>query len=259
MTSKSLLENYTQKWAYNQLDAKQKAVYARLFESASNFTESCDISDLGYTVDDLARINTAFWAFDYDNPQFPVLGSGYVYKYSINESTKKTLMKTLSIDYARTPAQIRIGEFNKTAQSVITAADAQPSDYEKLKYIHDWIINNTVYINTDADYEREADGPLVYGKAVCEGYSKAFMYLAQSLGFECVCVSGTANEPHMWNKVKLGGKWYNVDATWDDPVRSDGVQMLRYNYFLISDAAIGRDHTVTNEFALPSAAESYVQ
>lgn len=259
--STSLLDNYTQKWAYNQLDAKQKAIYARLFESAANVTKSCDISDLGYTYTDadLNYINTAFWAFDYDNPQFLELGSGYVYNYSISGSTGETRMKTISIDYARTPAKIRSGEFNKTAQSIIAAANALPSDYEKLKYIHDWIINNTVYTNTDSDYEREADGPLVYGKAVCEGYSKAFMYHAQSLGFECVCVSGTANEPHMWNKVKLGGKWYNVDATWDDPVRSDGVQTLRYNYFLISDAAIGKDHITRNEFALPSATSNYAQ
>ena len=59
---------------------------------------------------------------------------------------------------------------------------------------------------------------------VCEGYARAFMVLCQQLGVPCVLVDGPAKdgvfdqpEDHMWNYVRLGGKWYAVDVTWNDP------------------------------------------
>ena len=226
-----------------------------MYESASNVTAECDISDLGLTEDD---IYAAYWAFDYDNPQFLELGSGYVYSYTIVNG--QNIMKSIKIDYGRSAGSVPKSDFDSLTQSVLSKARSQASDYEKLKYVHDWIVNNTVYTNTDVNYESEADGPVVYGKAVCEGYSKAFMYYAQSMGFECVCAIGSAGGvDHMWNMVKLNGQWYHVDVTWDDPVRSDGTQTLRDDYFLISDSEIREDHVISSPFTLPSAPSGYVQ
>ena len=220
-----LLENYPKKWAYCHISEKQRRAYERLFECAKNNENECDIADLNLTKDD---IFAAFWAFDYDNPQFLELGSGYTFSYAQSDGLKK--MKLIQIDYGRSPSQIRRSEFEETAREVLANAQSQSSDYEKLKYIHDWIVNNTVYSNTNALYESEADGPVVYGKALCEGYAKAFMYFAQSMGFECVCVAGASNGvDHMWNMVKLDGQWYHVDVTWDDPVMTDGSQTLRHD------------------------------
>ena len=230
-------------------------MYGRLYEAAGKVSAECDISDLGVSADD---IYSAYWAFDYDNPQFLELGSGYSYSYSITNGQK--LMKTVKIDYSRKSSDVPQSKFESTARDVLAAAKAQPNDYERLKYVHDWIVNNTVYLKGDTYYESEADGPVIYGKAICEGYSKAFMYFAQSMGFDCVCVIGGAGGvDHMWNMVKLDGQWYNVDVTWDDPVMSDGSQTLRYNYFLISDSELRRDHSVGSPFALPTAPNSYAQ
>ena len=250
----SLLNDYTLKWAYNQLTEKQKQAYIRLYSSAYNVTEGCDISDLGLTPKD---IEVTYWAFDYDNPQFLELGSGC--KYGYVEWRGKTTYVEINIDYGRTPGEVPQSEFDRITKNVLANAQTMSSDYEKLKYVHDWIVNNTVYLYANTDYESEADGPIVYGKAICEGYSKAFMYFAQSMGFECVCVRGYANVDHMWNMVKLYGQWYHVDVTWDDPVMSDGSQMLRHSYFLLSDSEIRRDHSINSPFALPSAPYSYVQ
>lgn len=215
----------------------------------------CDIADLGLTEDD---VFAAYWAFDYDNPQFLELGSGYQYSYT--ESNGRRNIVGITIDYGRQSGSIPQSEFEQTAQNVLANARDLSSDYDKLKYIHDWIINNTVYIKADTAYESEADGPVVYGKAICEGYSKAFMYFAQSLGFECVCAIGSADGvDHMWNMVKMNGQWYHVDATWDDPVMSDGSNMLRYDYFMLSDSEIRRDHYIDSPFELPSAPYSYAQ
>lgn len=202
----------------------------------------------------------AYWAFDYDNAQFLELGSGYSYSYYPQSNGEKSIT-TIMIDYGRSSGSINKSQYQSTVNSVLATARNKGSDYEKLKYIHDWIINHTSYYRgyTEYEYIREADGPVVYGQAVCEGYSKTFMYLAQSLGFECVCVAGISNGDHMWNMVKLNGQWYNIDVTWDDPIMSDGSNVVRYNYFLISDSQIRYDHVVDNPFTVPSAPQSYAQ
>ncbi len=54
-------------------------------------------------------------------------------------------------------------------------------------------------------------------------------------GLECRIITGKGNgEDHAWNIVKVNGKWYNIDLTWDDPVSSDGKAMLVYDCFLKS-------------------------
>lgn len=247
----SLFTDYTRKWAYNQLGSSQKVVYAKLFESAANNTAEINVSDLGLNVDDTTA---AYWAFDYDNANFLTLGSGYSYSY--DSSTGKAV--TIAIDYGRSSGSVPESQFEATAQSVIAEARQMGSDYEQLKYVHDWIVNNTAYSNNGMPSRNEADGPVVYGEAVCEGYSKAFMYFAQSLGFECVCIAGYADGEHMWNMVKIGDTWYHVDVTWDDPISSSG-PTLRYNYFLISDSSISRDHSIDNYFPVPSAPYDYQQ
>ena len=250
----SILNDYTKKWAYNHISVNQQMIYQRLFACAESVATECDVSDLKITADD---IYTVFWAFDYDNPQFLELGSGFTYNYTPSETQDK--MNKIMINYGRDPNQIFWSDFDVIVQTILTNANAQLSDYEKLKYIHDWLVNNTVYTNTDALYESEADGPVIYGKALCEGYSKAFMYFAQSMGFECVCIAGSVKSgDHMWNMVKLDGQWYHVDVTWDDPVMSDGSQSLRYDYFLKSDSEIMRDHSIDTPFVAPSAPSSYI-
>lgn len=234
------------------LSSIEQEVYRRIFSCAENGSSICELSDLDVTADD---IDDAYWAFDYDNPQFLELGSGYSYAYT--ESGGRRKLTYLEIEYGR--SSVPQGSFNSAAQSVLGQARQFDNGYDQLKYVHDWIVNNTVYRHADTYYETEADGPLVYGTAVCEGYSKAFMYFAQSLGYECVCAIGRAGGvDHMWNMVKLGGQWYNVDVTWDDPVMSDGSNKLRYNYFLISDSKIQQDHWFDTPFKLPDAPSSYM-
>ena len=57
-------------------------------------------------------------------------------------------------------------------------------------------------------------------------------------GIESTVVVGTneSGDSHAWNVVKVDGKWYNLDTTWDDPILSNVVKTnIRYRYFLVPD------------------------
>lgn len=99
------------------------------------------------------------------------------------------------------------------------------SNFEKIKQVHDWLIQNVEYdVNLVAEEPYSILGPLTEGKAVCEGYARTFKYIMDELEIPCVLVSGEGTnssgetESHAWNYVELNGKWYAVDVTWDDPV-----------------------------------------
>lgn len=125
------------------------------------------------------------------------------------------------------------------------------TDYDKELVIHDYIINNCVYSYSDDNDNSEysAYGALVNGKAVCSGYAAAANLLLMCSGVESKIVTGVAthikngqseSENHAWNQVKIGGEWYHLDVTWDDPVGDKNT--LIHEYFNINDNIIGEDH-----------------
>ena len=66
------------------------------------------------------------------------------------------------------------------------------------------------------------------------------------LGIDCRLITGLGNGGgHAWNIVKLDGKYYNVDATWD---ASWYTTLGWYEYFLRCDANFG-DHVRDAEYA----------
>ena len=136
------------------------------------------------------------------------------------------------------------------------------SDYEKIKAVHDYVINNTSY-----DISTELNSPyyaLVEKTSACQGYAVLIYKMLTELDVPCRVITGNAkNGLHAWNIVKLDGKWYNLDATWDDPIGLFGKSSMRYNYFLKTDNDMV-DHQRDEEFrttafyeAYPMAKESY--
>ncbi len=247
-----LLDDYTKKWAYNTLTSNQKKAYETLFDGMIKCTPSISLTGSGINV---SEYDTVFRALDYDNPQLiTTMGNG---SYSYFGSRIMTMYYKYDFTAAQYASKMKTIETNTA--SVIAQAKALKTDYDKVKLFHDWIIDRTEYIGNNQKYTWRIDGPIIYRKSVCEGYSRAFQYLCQSVGIECVCVSGTAGgSGHMWNMVKVNGKWYQMDVTWDDPISWDGKPVLRYDYFLISDAKMYKDHRIDSDlFNIPKAASSY--
>ncbi|MDE6595560.1 MAG: hypothetical protein K2K44_06080, partial [Oscillospiraceae bacterium] len=150
--------------------------------------------------------------------------------------------------------------FDKKTSKIIAEAKKKDTDYERLKYIYDAIQSSTAYesnaehsknCNVELYSHAKADSGLVHKKANCTGYSMMFCYLAQSLGYDCICINGdTTVGDHMWNAIKIDGKWYLVELTWDD-VYGDQKGKLQYDYFLLSEKNMNKDHSFYDKYNLP--------
>ena len=133
--------------------------------------------------------------------------------------------------------------------------DATGTNYQKIQYIHNWLIDNVQYdLTYNAENNRDIYGAFVNGSVVCEGYAKSFKYLLDKLEIPCILVSGKAinskneTENHMWNYVKINEIWYGVDVTWDDPIienNDDLPDEYRYRYFCQGNN-ISQNHFLSN-------------
>ncbi len=108
---------------------------------------------------------------------------------------------------------------------------------EKIRTIHNYIINHTKYDKERSDnniikYKSDtAYGALIEGYALCGGYTDSMMLFLEKFGVKNYKIS---SDNHVWNYVYLDNKWYNLDLTWDDPIRQDGTESLEYTFFLIT-------------------------
>lgn len=111
------------------------------------------------------------------------------------------------------------------------------SDEEKIKTIHDYIINNSKYDSARSDqniinYKSDiAYGPLLEGYGICGGYTDAMELFLEKLNIESYRIS---SENHVWNAVYLNNNWYHLDLTWDDPVTPNSQDLLQHDFFLIN-------------------------
>ncbi|MCR3760005.1 Ig-like domain-containing protein [Clostridium felsineum] len=117
--------------------------------------------------------------------------------------------------------------------------------------IHDYIVANTqyetaVFTTNNVSYDiYTAYGTLINHRAVCQGYAEAFKMMCNLVGIPTGMITDYALD-HAWNIVKLDdGNYYQVDATWDDPVAQNNTSLdLNHKYFNLSDKQMLADHTI---------------
>ena len=127
---------------------------------------------------------------------------------------------------------------------------AKLSEWEKEKYIHDFICENVRYDKLKKAYSHEIIGPLGQGVGVCEGIAKAVKVLCDGLGIWCmIAICGNNPEKgikyrHTWNIVQIGGVYYHLDTTFDNTLGKHNCAEggIRYDYFNLDDKAVFRDH-----------------
>ena len=128
------------------------------------------------------------------------------------------------------------------------------TDYQKVKAIYDYICSNVTYDHdnlNDKSYSLKytAYAALINKTAVCQGYASLFYRLALDAGVDTRVISGEAGGPHAWNIVKLNGKYYNLDSTWD-------AGRSTYAYFLKNTNDFD-DHVRDNDYQSNEFIEEY--
>lgn len=130
---------------------------------------------------------------------------------------------------------------------------------DKIKTIHDYIINNTDYdelktknINDETYRSNTAYGVLIQGYGICSGYADTMAIFLNELDIENYKIS---NESHIWNLVYINGVWKHLDATWDDPISEYNAN--RDTYFLISYDELTKLNDDTHSFDKSVYKEAY--
>lgn len=127
---------------------------------------------------------------------------------------------------------------------------------DKIKAFHDYVINNTVYdedrakkLDDDSSQNinnsHKANGVLNNHMALCSGYTDLMAIYLSSIGVLNYKIS---NDEHIWNALYLDNNWYHLDLTWDDPVTSNGTDILIYDFFLITSEQLEKINTNQHEY-----------
>jgi hypothetical protein len=195
------------------------------------------IPSLDKIYDYIATKDSKSTSDDSDFLQGSILDIGYSAHYS-----GSNIVLDFKLKYTETADQVK--KINKKAKSVLKSLKLKKmSDVAKVKLIHDYVVKHVSYDNTLKDHSAYGGLCASKHKTVCQGYALIMYKLLTDAGVEAHYVGGDAGGPHAWNIVKVNNKWYNLDATWDDPD-----DQLSYDYFLLGNKKFGKDHKLDKEY-----------
>ena len=236
------------RYYYSRMTPGEKYIYEALYEAIINGRKSAEIEGGA----DAGSVTEIYFAIILDNPHFYYLGREIsIVRYS--GAYEKTLIEpsyTLNRDIIR--------DFNGRIEQGVNELIRRlklggVSDLEAVRRLHDYLASEAEY--DDTALEERQKGRLIsahsvigiFSKqcAVCDGISKTVKLVLNSLDIPCIVVAGESafeedNGSHAWNIVKIGGKAYHLDMTWDINLSRKG--HISYEYFLISDQDAARDH-----------------
>ena len=229
-----------EQYYYNRMNKIEQAVYHALYQGFLNIDEEIQIPRL-----EGEALYNVFFKLRLDHPEI-FWATGYKYKY-YNDSPNlifvpEYLFEKAKIKEHQKALKARVEKLVRPAMKL--------SEWEKEKYVHDFICENVHYDKLKKSYSHEIIGPLGQGVGVCEGIAKSVKVLCDALGIWCmIAICGNNPEKgikyrHTWNIVKIGGTYYHLDATFDNTLgkHSFGAKEIRYDYFNLDDKNIFRDH-----------------
>jgi hypothetical protein len=236
---------YTDRYFWSQLTTDEQTLYANIVRAAQNFDRRP--LDVPAGMDYNGKMKIFFLVFNMEPQLFWLDTSASV------TPTSMSLKYTLSSAEAATIQS----EIDVTTQKLMRDASQYSSSFNKLLIFYNYIILNNEFLlsGTAATCGIENGLRPGTGGIQCNGYAKTLQYLCDVAGIECLTIPGLNNkEPsttHAWNKVKISGKWYNVDATYGDPADWGG-KFNSHPFFLVPDAWTRSSHLSPNTKTLSS-------
>lgn len=232
---------YSCDYGYNLLNNDSKTIYSKLKAACENFDIDIPPNQLGNAL--IVKTDDIDLSYDekiivlkyflYDNPQYFWLDN----MHGISDNTiSLACNKKYYTKSSRDNAWNTIKEVINGYMSYFNKANLK-NDYEKEKFIHDIIINNTTPCksswNPNEYYKSTIEG--VFGEfrtADSLGYGKAFVLLMNatnqsSIFLKCFCTStymasGTC-------AVNIDDNWYCTDVYRDDVDNSPSTDFLNFS------------------------------
>lgn len=134
------------------------------------------------------------------------------------------------------------------------------SDYNKVETIYKYATSHITYSeNVEDPYAYSAYNAVFNGNAVCQGIAQLLYRMYNDSGISCRVIAGTSHDKsglnpdgnHVWLIVRLDGKYYLIDPTWDLSARSGGFRFFLKGTDDFEYDAPQLTHTAQSESPLP--------
>ncbi|WP_155839525.1 transglutaminase domain-containing protein [Butyrivibrio proteoclasticus] len=255
----SIKEKQKGLYCYERLTESGKTLYVEILTIMQNLGKDILVST---TSDEAVEL-----VFDYvcaDHPEIFYV-DGYQYtNYTVDGVITKI---SFSGNYIYDKDEIARREtlINEYVNKCLEGAPNSEDDYYAIKYVYEYIIENTEYDVNAADNQNICS-VFMTGKSVCNGYAKATQYLLNKLGIPCTLCVGTVNTKtskgvrHAWNLVLCNNVYYYVDTTWGDSSyqtssgeSADATKLpkVNYDYLNVTSAEITQNHTFSDVLDVP--------
>lgn len=246
---------FENRFYYSQLEEEEQLVYKEIYQGIIDHEEKIYVHSkdaqgvneiLSNVIFDFGEI---FWA-DGSSTTTAYEESMWNDAYAIIEPT---------YIYTHDERQTKELEIEAVVEQVVNNVPAEYTEYETIKYIYEYLINNVQYVEEAPD-NQNIYSALVGKETVCAGYAKANQYLLNRLGIYCTYVIGTAAqeeefESHAWNIVRCNDAYYYVDITWADPIETEekpDIPLERlYDYLCCSEKQLENTHRADEKYAYP--------
>jgi len=231
------------RYHYGTLNETERAAYDDILARLPGFPESVKLTGL-----DIGGLNRVFYALTLDQPLLFHISTVH---FNYTPDARTGLVTAFLPEYLLTREEYaaRYEELARAVESFAVPAGGSQFDCELA--LHDQLVRKCAYAEDFTQPETStAYGALVQGSASCEGYARGLLLLMDLQGIDCYIVTGDATNSkgdavgHAWNKVRIDGDWYQLDATWDDPVTEDGSHVTSHAYFNLTDEDLGQSHAI---------------
>ena len=161
---------------YTKMSKPQQAVYYAIYQGLMALSDSFQVPKL-----EGRELSDVFFQLRLDHPEI-FWAEGFHYRY-YQDSANITFLPEYIFEKGK------IKEHQKALKARVeklVRPAMKLSEWEKEKYVHDFICENVRYDKLKKPYSHEIIGPLGQGVGVCEGIAKAVKVLLDALGVWCV-------------------------------------------------------------------------
>lgn len=244
--------SFKDRFYYQQLDEEEQTLYCEIYQGILEQKDEIVVhSETGEKANEILGVVIL------DSPElFWTEGSATSTAYS----DTYTIVEP-EYNCTREEKESKKKQIEAVADAILGQVPQTTTEYEKLKFIYEYLINSIEYVKGAPD-NQNIYSALVGKKSVCAGYAKAYQYLIEKLGIECIYVIGTAegngsSQEHAWNIVKCNDKFYYTDVTWGDPLfvaeeeQNKKMESMTYDYLCCDAGTLAKTHKIKEGYIYP--------